>query len=144
MATVNKISQTVNAPSYGFERVYWEQTIVGAGAAPPTIQAPASFAANPPGSALIAGITRTSTGVYVVTLQDAFFAVVGTGFDIDDSAGTGMYGTVGNWQNLQTSTPAAFTLRTWNASGAAPTDLPATVAGRFMFAFKKSYTGAVA
>ena len=144
MATINKASATVNAPSFGLDRIYWEEAIVGQGAAAPIIQAPVLQSGSPPGSALISGITRTSTGVYVVTLYQSFFARIYSSFDIDDSAGIGSYGTLGNWTNLNTNLPVTVTLRTWNASGSTPTDIPLNTTGMFAAAFKGSYTGSVA
>ncbi|HEX7140045.1 MAG TPA: hypothetical protein VF219_19495 [Vicinamibacterales bacterium] len=129
--------------SYGAERYYLEVTLQGAGGAALTVQA-TNDANNPPGSAEIASITRSSQGIFVCTLLDAYYAVIYASADLDDTANDGSYATIGNWTNLQTSTPATFTIRTWNASGGAKIDPAQGRAVRVAVAFKKTFTGQAA
>jgi hypothetical protein len=151
MATSVKHTTYPTAPSYGSERWYWEQAILGQGASAPLILTPSktglgnNVGANAqPCASEIASITRTSAGLYVVTLFDAYYAIAYAGADIDDSAGLGAYATVGNWTNLNTSTPTQFNLRTWNASGSTPTDIPLNTVCYIHVAFKKTWTGSAA
>jgi hypothetical protein len=143
MAALVRHSAYATSLSYGAERYYLEVTLAGAGANALTVQ-PFNDANNPPGSAEIASVSRSAQGIFVCTLFDAYFAVIYASADLDDTANDGSYATIGTWTNLQTSTPATFTLRTWNASGAAKIDPANGRAVRIAIAFKKTYTGQAA
>jgi hypothetical protein len=147
MPTAVRHSTYPTAQTYGADRYYLEATLVGQGASAPIIQAPSINGAPgtaPPGSAEILTITRTSAGLYPITLADSYFAVIYASADLDDTAGIGAYATIGSWTNLNTANPAGFTLITWNASGAAKTDAPSNTLIRIAIAFKKNWTGASA
>lgn len=150
MATViNKHTSYQSAPSYGAERIYLEFTLLGQGSSAPIVLAPTSATpTTPQGSAEVQSITRTSAGIYVVTLYDTYYARIYSSCDIDDSGALGAYATIGNWTNLgclgTPTGPATFTLRTWNASGSTPTDIPNNTQAMCHFGFKKSFTGAAA
>ena len=131
--------------NYGTEKIYLEQCIIGQGAAAPIIQAASvNGGTAPPGAAEIVSITRTSAGLYVVTFADAYYARIYGDCAIDDTAGIGAYATVGNWQNLNTSTPAVCSIHAWNAAGTTPTDIPLNTVAMLVCVFKKSYTGSAA
>ena len=144
MTTSVKHTTTTVTQTYGFEKFNWSQVIVSAGSAgPPTVQL-TTDATNPPCAAEIASITRTSAGIYVVTMYDAYYAVAFARAEIDDTAGLGLQATIGNWTNLQTATPATFTIYCWAAGGGSNVDPAATTAIRLSVIFKKSFTGAAA
>lgn len=138
---------TYQGSNYGAERVYFEVCMIGQGASAPIVQ---SVLVNggpgtvPPGSAEIVSVTRSGTGIYVVTFSDAYFARIYAAAEIDDTAQIGSYATVGSWTNLQTSNPATCTIVAYNASGAAKTDVPLNTQLMLHAAFKKTFTGAAA
>lgn len=119
-------------------------TIVGAGAAAPTVAA-ANDATNPPGSCeIISPMTRSGTGVYGVTLSDAYYAVKSWSVAIDDINGASpVEGYLGQFTGLQTSSPLTFTLSTYTPSGVAA-DIALNTACRITIWFKKNTTGAAA
>lgn len=142
MAAAVKHSASPVSWTYGANRWYLEQTVVGAGASALVIKT-TTDATNPPCAAEVASITRSSTGVFVVTLMDAYYAVAFCSGDLDDTANDGAYATIGNWTNLQTSNPAVFTLYTRTAGGTLM-DPANGRSCRIAVAFKKSSTGAAA
>lgn len=97
--------------SAGANRVYMEFELLGAGAAPLTMSTDAKN--------VVASITRSGVGIYVVTLKDAFNKVAFKSADMDDTANDGAYATVSDVTNEGTATPITFTIRTRTAGGAA-------------------------
>ena len=143
MTTAKKNSAEITAHHYGSEVFYLSETIYGAGAAVPTIQG-TKDANAPPCAAEIASLSRTSTGIYVVTLYDAYWAVAYCHAEVDDTAAGNLDCRISNWTNLQTATPATFTLRVYSPGGTTPADIPNATPCRIHVIFKKSYTGAKA
>lgn len=146
MATLVKNNADPNGRDYGAgPHYYLHQCILGGGSGNSLTVAAVNDANNPPCAAeiLTANITRSGTGVFVVTLLDAYYAVAYAGADTDDSVGDGAYCNIGNWTNLQTSTAAQFTLRFYSATGVAAD--PASGRRIYVYVcFKKDPTGAVA
>ena len=105
--------------SSGFNRVYMEFEVLGAGAAALTVPSGGG------GAAYVQSITRSGVGVYVVTLKDAWNKVVSKGADLDDTINDGGYATMGNIANEATATPLVFTVYTRAAAGVA-TDVAAS------------------
>lgn len=97
--------------SFGAGRVYMEFELKGAGAAPLTLSTDAAQA--------VASVSRSGVGVYVVTLKDAFQAVVAKNAEPDDTLNDGSYATCGNLANEGTNTPLQFTIYVRSAAGAA-------------------------
>lgn len=95
--------------SGGAGRVYLEFELKGAGAAPLTL----STDTGP----LVASVSRSGTGVFVVTMKDAYQAVVFKSADPDDTLNDGAYCTVGSVTNEGTSSPLQFTLSFRAAAG---------------------------
>lgn len=92
--------------SYGSSRVYAEFFLLGNGASAPAY-------ASVDGSDIVSptvAITRSSQGVYVVTLKDNFNKVVFASAEMDDTAADGAYATIGNIANEGTATPLALTV----------------------------------
>lgn len=145
MATTNpKNGVDINGKDYGAgPHYYLHECLVSAGGANPPVVPAINDPNNPPCAAEVVSITRTGTGVNVVTLADNYYAVAYAGADVDDSAGDGAYANVGNLTNLQTGTPFQFTLRTYTAGGT-PTDLAAGRRITLYFCFKKDFTGSAA
>ena len=96
--------------SYGSSRVYCELELAGAGAAAPTYVT---------GADIVASITRSGVGVYVVTLKDSFNKVLYKAAELDDTLNDGGYATCSDVLNEGTATPIKFTIRTRSAAGAA-------------------------
>jgi hypothetical protein len=143
---LQKNGASENAFTYGVGRWYLEAAIIGQGAAAPlTLSVQSTVQA--PGSIEITSITRTSTGVYVVTLSDSYYSRIYAAGDIDDSANLGAYMTLGNWTNLGVTGaitgPTGFTMYARNAGGTL-TDIPLNTIAFFAVAFKKDYSGAAA
>lgn len=97
--------------SYGSSRVYAEFELLGAGAAALTVSPQC-------GADIVAGITRSGVGIFVVTLKDSFNKVIYKGAELDDTANDGSYATCSDVQNEGTASPIKFTIRTRNAAGA--------------------------
>ena len=119
------------------------ETLLGAGAAALTVPA-VSSATTPPCAIEVVSVSRTSTGIYVVTLADCYYAVAYCAAEVDDGASGNVDARISNWTNLQTSTPATFTIRTYVPGGTTPVDVAAAVAIRIFVVFKKDPTGAAA
>ncbi len=71
--------------SSGTDRVYMDFELLGAGAAALTIPSGGG------GSAWVQSITRTSAGLFVVTLKDAWNKVLFKSADLDDTLNDGAY-----------------------------------------------------
>lgn len=97
--------------SYGSGRVYMEFELKGAGASALTLSTDAAQS--------VASVTRSGTGIYVVTLKDPFFKVVYKSAEMDDTLNDGAYATCSDIANEGTSTALQFTIRTRNAGGTA-------------------------
>jgi hypothetical protein len=142
---VNESTFTETAQSAGLMRRYIEQCIIGQGAAAPIVGTIAGT--QPPCTTEISILGRTSAGIYTCSMSSVYYARAYAAGDIDDTAGTGMYMTVGNWANLGClGTPTGlttFTLRSYNAGGT-PTDIPLGVSAFLSLAMKKEFSGAVA
>lgn len=95
--------------SFGAGRVYMDFEILGAGAAAPTLSTDAAQA--------VASISRSSAGVYVITLKDAYKKLIYKSADLDDTLNDGAYCTMSDTTNEGTSTPLTVTLRTRAAAG---------------------------
>jgi len=98
--------------SYGAGRVYCEFELLGGGAA-------ATLTMSTDAANVVKSITRSGTGVFVVTMKDAFNKCVYKSGDADDTANDGAYCTIGNLTNEGTSTPLVFTLYFRAAAGTA-------------------------
>lgn len=85
--------------STGIDKVYMDFELLGAGASALTI--PAGGA----GAAWVNTITRTSAGLFVVTLKDAWNKVLYKSADMDDTLNDGAYATCGTVLNEGTATP---------------------------------------
>jgi hypothetical protein len=119
-----------------------DETILGAGAAAPTV--PAIGAAVPPCAIEIVSITRTSAGVYTLTFADNYYAIASWSVCIDDVNGaTPCAGYLGQFANLGTGTPMTCVLTTYNSAFAA-TDMALGTPIRLSIAFKKDSSGAAA
>lgn len=97
--------------SGGAGRVYMDFELIGAGAAAPTLSKDAAQ--------VVASVSRSGVGVYVVTMKDAWNYVVRKSAEPDDTLNDGAYATCSDVTNAGTSTPLQFTIRTRNAGGTA-------------------------
>jgi hypothetical protein len=88
-----------------------EFELLGAGAAALTLSTDAAHA--------VASVSRSGTGVYVVTLKDAFTKVVFKDAEMDDTLNDGAYATVSDVTGEGTASPITFTIRTRAAAGTA-------------------------
>jgi hypothetical protein len=95
--------------SGGAGRVYLEFELKGAGASALTL----STDAGP----YVASVSRSGTGIFVVTLKDAYQGVVFKSADVDDTANDGAYATVSDVTNEGTTTALQFTIRVRAAAG---------------------------
>lgn len=95
----------------GLGQVFLNFELLGAGAAALTI--PASGAGAP----WVKSITRTSTGLFVVTLVDPWNKVLFKCADLDDTLNDGGYATVGTVLNEATATPLSFQIFVRAAAG---------------------------
>jgi hypothetical protein len=140
-----KHSANATSMTYGADEYRLFFTIVAQAAAAPIVAA-VNDATNPPCAAEVNTITRTSAGLYVVTLYDCYYAVAYAGAEIDDTLALGNWATIGTWANLQTSTPATFNLNCWeNLAGTNTAYDPALgTAIRIALVLKKSPSGAKA
>lgn len=98
-------------PSFNgtLDRYYVEFELLGAGAAALTLSTDAA--------PFVSGITRSNTGIFVVTLKDAWTKLVHASAEPDDTADDGAYATIGTVTNEGTATPLAFTIRFRAATG---------------------------
>lgn len=104
--TLNPNVQTYGGPNV----VYAEFELLGGGAGNPlTLSTDAKLIVNT--------VTRSSAGVYVVTLKDAYTKLVYKSIDLDDTLNDGGYATCGSVTNEGTSTPIVFTIYTRAAAG---------------------------
>ena len=97
--------------STGLNKVYMEFELLGAGAAALTIPTAGG------GSQWVQSVTRTSAGLFVVTLKDAWNKVLFKSVDLDDTLNDGAYATVGTVLNEGTATPLSFQIFTRIAAG---------------------------
>jgi hypothetical protein len=100
-----------SASSGAPNRVYLEFELLGAGASAMTLGTDAA--------PWVASVSRSGTGVFVVTMKDAWSKVVFKAADIDDTANDGAYATIGNVTNEGTTSALVFTLRVRAAAGTA-------------------------
>ena|SRR5882724_6993211 len=99
------------AQSTGLDKVYMEFELLGAGASALTI--PTGGA----GAAWVNTVTRTSAGLFVVTLRDAWNKCLFKSVDMDDTLNDGAYATCGTVLNEGTATPLSFQIFTRIAAG---------------------------
>lgn len=95
----------------GLNQVFLNFELLGAGAAALTI--PAAGAGAP----WVNTVTRTSAGLFVVTLKDAWNKCLFKCADMDDTLNDGAYATCGTVLNEGTATPLSFQIFTRVASG---------------------------
>lgn len=67
----------------------------------------------------VASVSRSGTGVFVVTLKDAFVKCTFKSADLDDTANDGGYATCSDVTNEGTGSPLTFTIRVRAAAGTA-------------------------
>lgn len=118
--------------SYGSSRVYAEFSFIANGAAAPDMT-------KVDGADIVASITRSATGTFLVKLKDTFNKVVGITSDLDDTPNDGAYATAGGVTNEATQTPIAFTVYTRAAAGTA-TDYTGRIV-RVQMAFRNGNWG---
>lgn len=97
--------------SSGLNQVFVNFELLGAGAAALTIPSTGG------GANWVASVTRTSTGLFVVTLKDAWNKCLFKSSDLDDTLNDGGYATVGTLLNEGTSTALSFQLYVRAAAG---------------------------
>lgn len=97
--------------STGLDKVYMEFELLGAGAS--TLTMPTGGGGAP----WVNTITRTSAGLFVVTLKDAWNKVLFKSVDMDDTLNDGAYATCGTILNEGTATPLSFQIFTRVAAG---------------------------
>lgn len=97
--------------SYGIGRVYISFELLGAGASAPTVSVDAAQ--------VVASISRSSAGVYVVTFKDAFPKIARKSVELDDTLNDGGYATCGSLVNEGTALPLKMTIYTRAAAGTA-------------------------
>jgi len=98
------------AQGYGINRVYAEFELLGAGASALTVP-------TNPGANIVASVTRSGVGIFVVTLKDAFNKVLFKSAELDDTLNDGSYATASDVTNEGTALPIVFTIRTRSAAG---------------------------
>jgi hypothetical protein len=102
---------TYPSASSGLNQVFLNFELLGAGAAPLTI--PAGGA----GASWVTSVTRTSAGLFVVTLKDSWNKCIFKSADMDDTLNDGSYASTGTVLNEGTATPLSFQIFTRIATG---------------------------
>jgi hypothetical protein len=95
----------------GLNYVWLTFELAGAGASALTLPA-GGGAAN-----VVSTVTRTSAGLFVVTLKDAWNKCLFKSADLDDTLNDGGYATVGTVLNEATATPLSFQIFVRAAAG---------------------------
>lgn len=100
-------------PSYanGAARVFLSFELIGAGAAAPTLSTDAKQ--------VVASVSRSGVGVYVITFKDSWGKVTRKSAELDDTLNDGGYATCGALANELTSSPLQMTVYTRAAAGTA-------------------------
>lgn len=96
--------------SYGSGRVDMAFELLGGGAA-------ATLTVSTDTGGVVSSITRDNTGIFSVTLKDAFQKVVYKNADPDDTLNDGAYCTVSDIANEGTSSALTFKIRFRAAAG---------------------------
>lgn len=97
--------------SSGLGQVFLNFELLGAGASALTL--PAGGAA----AQVVASVTRSGPGIFVVTLKDAWNKCLYKSADMDDTLNDGAYATVGTVLNEATATALSFQIFTRVAAG---------------------------
>lgn len=95
----------------GLNYVWLTFELLGAGASALTIPAAGG------GANVVASVSRSSAGLFVVTLKDAWNKCLYKSADIDDTLNDGAYATCGTVLNEGTATPLSFQIFTRVAAG---------------------------
>ena len=101
---------TYPSHSNGQGRVNLSFELLGGGAA-------ADLSLSTDAAQLVASATYSATGIFIVTMKDAWVSVVDASSGVDDTANDGAYATLGDITNEGTTTPLTFKLRFRSAGG---------------------------
>jgi hypothetical protein len=144
MAALPVRNNTTVIQNYYGEGPYYvlHATLAGNGSGNLKIAAPGATTL-PPCQVEILSAVHTATGTWTLTFADSYFAVADWNVSIDDINGaTPVSGYLGQFANLNTTTPMTCVLTTYAAGAAA--DVAANTPVRINIVFKRESTGATA
>lgn len=78
-------------------------------------------------------VARTSAGLFTLTFLDSFADLIAADSHLQLAAGDDKFTQVGTYTPATATTPATLTIRVWDISGAAETDVAANANNRVHF-----------